>query len=140
VANAGTEGVVTPLTDQTVEDFNQVLSTNVTGVWLAMKHSVPTMKERGDGSIIATSSIAGMIGFPGLSLYIASKHAVFGLVKTACLEFGEAGIRVNEPPTNNRNIRLRHRSSLIRPWGKSLRGDLPLVRDVPLTRPNRGLS
>ena len=107
VANAGTEGVLTPLTDQTVESFNQVLNTNVTGVWLAIKHSVPVMKERGAGSIIATSSIGGMIGFAGLGPYIASKHAVFGLVKTACLEFAEAGIRVNAigpGPVDNRMI------------------------------------
>ena len=95
VANAGTEGVITPLTQQTVEDFNQVINTNVTGVWLAMKHSVPAMQNRGGGSIVAMSSIAGVIGFPQLAPYIASKHAVYGLVKGACIEFAEAGIRVN---------------------------------------------
>ena len=95
VANAGTEGVVTPLTQQTVEDFNQVINTNVTGVWLAMKHSAPVMQNRGGGSIIAISSIGGVIGFPQIAPYIASKHAVYGLVKTACLELAEGGIRVN---------------------------------------------
>ena len=95
VANAGTEGVVTPLTQQTVEEFNQVINTNVTGVWLAMKHSVPVMEKRGLGSIIAMSSIAGVIGFPQLAPYIASKHAVYGLVKAACIEFAESGIRAN---------------------------------------------
>ena len=95
VANAGTEGVVTPLTQQTVEEFNQVMNTNVTAVWLAMKHSIPVMQSRGSGSIIATSSVAGVIGFQQLAPYVASKHAVYGLVKSACLEFAESGIRTN---------------------------------------------
>jgi len=94
-ANAGTEGVFGPVQDIGVEEFNQVLHTNVTGVWLSMKSAVPEMIKRSSGSIIATASIAGLIGFPTLSPYIASKHAVCGLVKTAALELGEAGIRVN---------------------------------------------
>jgi NAD(P)-dependent dehydrogenase (short-subunit alcohol dehydrogenase family) len=95
VANAGTEGLIKPLETQTVEEFNDVLRTNVVGVWLAMKHSVEPMKKRRGGSMIAMSSVAGLIGFPGLSAYVASKHAVYGLVKTAALELGESGIRVN---------------------------------------------
>ncbi len=94
-ANAGTEGVLRPVQDFSVEEFNHVLHTNVTGVWLSMKYAVPEMIKRGSGSIIATASVAGLIGFATLSPYVASKHAVCGLVKTAALELGEAGIRVN---------------------------------------------
>lgn len=95
IANAGTEGVLKPIDVLTVEEFNDTLQTNVIGVWLAMKHCVAPLKARGGGSIVALSSIAGMIGFPAMAPYIASKHAVFGLVKTAALELGEFNIRVN---------------------------------------------
>ncbi len=95
VANAGMEGVMKPLETQTVEEFENVLRINVVGVWLAMKHSVEPMKKRRGGSMIALSSVAGLIGFPGLSPYVASKHAVYGLVQTAALELGESNIRVN---------------------------------------------
>ena len=70
--------------------FEDLLRTNVVGVWLAMKHCVEPMKQRGGGSMIATASIAGLIGFPGIAPYCATKHAVCGLVKTAALELGES--------------------------------------------------
>ena len=94
-ANAGTEGKVNPIEAISRADFEEVLRTNVIGVWLAMKYCVEPMKQRGGGSIIATASIAGVVGFAGGAPYIASKHAVNGLVKTAALELSEAGIRVN---------------------------------------------
>ena len=89
-------------------DFEEVLRTNVIGVWLSMKYCVAPMKARGGGSMIALSSIAGMIGSPGLAPYIASKHAVYGLVKTVALELGASKIRVNAigpGPIDNRMIR-----------------------------------
>ena len=95
IANAGTEGVLKPIEALTVDDFNDTLQTNVIGVWLAMKHCVAPLKARGGGSIVALSSIAGQIGFPAMAPYIASKHAVYGLVKTAALELGASNIRVN---------------------------------------------
>ena len=94
-ANAGTEGRIGPFETINVSDFEQVLRTNVLGVWIAMKHCVGPMKKRGQGSIIATASVAGLIGYPGLAPYSASKHAVCGLVKTAALELGACRIRVN---------------------------------------------
>ena len=108
LANAGTEGPVKPIEAQSMADFEQVLRTNVIGVWLAMKYCVEPMKARGSGSMIALSSIAGMIGSPGLAPYIASKHAVYGLVKTVALELGASKIRVNAigpGPIDNRMIR-----------------------------------
>ncbi len=94
-ANAGTEGDLKPIADLSVGEFQAVLTTNVIGVWLSMKQCEAPLKASGKGSIIATSSIAGAIGFPNMSPYIASKHAVCGLVKTAALEYGPANIRVN---------------------------------------------
>ncbi|WP_309601988.1 SDR family NAD(P)-dependent oxidoreductase [Sphingomonas sp.] len=107
IANAGTEGVLKPIEALTVAEFNDTLQTNVIGVWLAMKYAVAPMKARGGGSIVALSSIAGQIGFPAMSPYVASKHAVFGLVKTAALELGPFNIRVNAVgpgPIDNRMI------------------------------------
>jgi len=107
LANAGTEGKASPIEAISVADFEQVLRTNVVGVWLAMKYCVEPMKRRGGGSMIAMASIAGVIGAPTLAPYIASKHAVNGLVKTAALELGAAGIRVNAiapGPIDNRMI------------------------------------
>ena len=94
-ANAGTEGDLKSITDLTTAEFQSVLMTNVVGVWLSMKCAVEALRKSGRGSIIATSSVAGAIGFANMSPYIASKHAVCGLVKTAALELGEANIRVN---------------------------------------------
>ena len=107
-ANAGNEGLVKPIEEIKLADFEQILQTNVIGVWLAMKYCVEPMKRRGKGSIIATSSMAGLIGARGLAPYIASKHAVCGLVKSAALELGPSGIRVNAVapgPIDNRMIR-----------------------------------
>jgi NAD(P)-dependent dehydrogenase (short-subunit alcohol dehydrogenase family) len=107
IANAGTEGAAKPVEMLDVEEFDNVLRTNVTGVWLSMKHCVGPMRARGSGSIVALSSVAGCIGFPALSPYVASKHAVYGLVKTAALELGPSNIRVNAVgpgPIDNRMI------------------------------------
>lgn len=104
-ANAGTEGNIAPLDSMSIESFRSVLETNVIGVWLSMKYAAPAMRERGGGSIMVTGSIASKIGFPALAHYIASKHAVHGLVKTAALELGPDNIRVNAigpGPVDNR--------------------------------------
>ena len=108
LANAGTEGNFAPIESLSVEEFESVLRTNVIGVWLSMKYCVEPMKQRGGGSIIAISSISGMIGSPTMAPYIASKHAVYGLVKTAALELAPFGVRVNAigpGPIDNRMMR-----------------------------------
>jgi len=108
LANAGTEGNFALIENLSVGEFESVFRTNVIGVWLAMKYCVEPMKRSGGGSMIALSSIAGMIGSPTMAPYIASKHAVFGLVKTAALELAASGIRVNAigpGPIDNRMMR-----------------------------------
>ncbi len=94
-ANAGTEGLLKPIEAYGRTEFEQTLNTNVIGVWLAIKHCVEPLKKQGKGSIIATASVAGLVGFANSAPYIASKHAVCGLVKAAALELSPLGIRVN---------------------------------------------
>ena len=93
--NAGTEQKPIPLMEQTEAEFEQVINTNVKGVWLCMKFQIPIMLQNGGGSIVNTSSFAGVNGFATIPIYSASKHAVLGLTKSVALEFAKQGIRVN---------------------------------------------
>ena len=95
LANAGIEGSLSPITDYPVDVFERVMAVNVKGVWLGIKYAVPVMRERGGGSIVITSSTAGIGGTPEMSAYNTSKHAVIGLMRTAALEGAPDGIRVN---------------------------------------------
>ncbi len=92
--NAGVESM-SPLTDATVAQYDHVFDINVKGVFLSLKYEIPAMLKTGGGAIVNTSSIAGTIGMAGAGIYIASKHAVNGLTKTAALEVAKQGIRVN---------------------------------------------
>ena len=94
LANAGIEGVLSPITDYPIEVFDRVMAVNVRGVWLGIKYAAPAMLERGGGSIVITSSTAGIGGSPEMSAYNTSKHAVIGLMRSAALEFAPS-IRVN---------------------------------------------
>ena len=95
VNNAGTEGQVGPITDQTAERYAATFDTNVLGVLLSMKHEVRVMQKQGSGSIINISSTYGHEGAPGASVYVGSKHAVEGITKSVALETVKSGIRVN---------------------------------------------
>lgn len=93
--NAGILGRVAQLTDQTLEDFETIMNINVRGVFLGMKYVLPVMSGQRKGSIINTSSVSGLAGSGGSSLYSASKHAVVGLTKSAALEVSGDSVRVN---------------------------------------------
>src|SRR5579862_322105 len=93
--NAGVEQAPTPFLEQKVETYDQIMDINVKGVWLSMRHEIPAMLKSGGGAIVNTSSVAGVAAFPGMEVYAASKHAVIGLTKSAAVEFGKQGIRIN---------------------------------------------
>jgi NAD(P)-dependent dehydrogenase (short-subunit alcohol dehydrogenase family) len=95
VNNAGLEGKLSPVVDETVANFETTFATNVLGTLLSLKYEMRVMMKQRAGSIVNLSSIAGKVGFPGASVYIATKHAVEGLTKTAALEGAPAGVRVN---------------------------------------------
>ena len=95
VNNAGTEGKTGPVTEQTAESYAATFETNVLGTLLSMKHELRVMLPQRSGSIVNVSSAYGSVGAPGASVYVASKHAVEGMTKSAALEVAETGVRVN---------------------------------------------
>jgi NAD(P)-dependent dehydrogenase (short-subunit alcohol dehydrogenase family) len=95
VNNAAIEHSGRPIAEVTSEECDRVLAIDVRGVLLGMKHEIPALRRSGGGSIVNVSSIAGLIGFPGAATYVAAKHAVIGLTRTAALELAHDGIRVN---------------------------------------------
>ena len=95
VNNAGYEGQFAPAQDFTEDNYRKVFDVNVLGVHLSLKHEIPALLASGGGSIVNTSSIAGLIGLPGGSVYIGSKHAVNGITKSVALEVVQQNIRVN---------------------------------------------
>ncbi len=106
--NAGVEGAVKPMSDYPEEIFDQVIGVNLKGVWLGMKYGFAALKQGGGGSVIITSSVAGLRGFAQLSAYVASKHATIGLMRTGALEGAPDKIRVNSihpSPVDNRMMR-----------------------------------
>jgi NAD(P)-dependent dehydrogenase (short-subunit alcohol dehydrogenase family) len=131
VNNAGTEGKLGPVTEQTAESYAATFDTNVLGVLLSLKHELRVMQAQGSGSIVNLSSTMGHRGAPGASLYTASKHAVEGLTRSAALEAAAFGVRVNAvaPGPTDTTMLDRFTGSADRKAG--------LVAGVPLKRMGR---
>ena len=106
--NAGIEGPIASLVDCPADGFDRVMDVNVRGVWLGIKHAGPAIVTSGGGAIVNTASMLGLSGIAQMGAYVASKHAVIGLTRTAALEFAPLGVRVNAvapAPVDTRMIR-----------------------------------
>ncbi len=93
--NAGIEGVMASTMDCTEENWDRTIAINLKGVWLCMKHELAHMLPRKGGAIVNCSSVAGLVGFPQLPAYVASKHGIVGLTRCAALECAKQGVRIN---------------------------------------------
>jgi NAD(P)-dependent dehydrogenase (short-subunit alcohol dehydrogenase family) len=93
--NAGIEGAMAPTAECTEENWDRTIAINLKGVWLCMRYEIPQMLAQGGGAIVNCASIAGLVGFPNLPAYTASKGGIVQLTRTAALEYAQQGIRVN---------------------------------------------
>ena len=132
--NAGIEGQITSIVDYPEEMFDKVIGVNVRGVFLGLKYVMPAMSTRGGGSIVITSSTAGIRAVGGMSAYVTSKHAVIGLMRTAAMEGAESDIRVNT--VNPSPIDTRMMASIEKQAGLPIgdRSNRPMARHTPLQR------
>lgn len=115
LANAAIEGEVAPVAEYSTDAFRRLIDINVIGTFLGIKHVFPAMAATGGGSIVITSSVAGVSGGAGMSAYNTSKHAVIGLMRSVCKEGGPVNIRVNTvnpSPIEGRMIESLEQSSM----------------------------
>jgi NAD(P)-dependent dehydrogenase (short-subunit alcohol dehydrogenase family) len=132
--NAGIEGKVKPVVDYDEATFDQLIAINVKGVFLGLKHVVAVMLKQKSGAVVNTASVAGLVGTPGISPYVASKHAVIGLTKAVAGEVAREGIRINAVCPGPIDTRMIHSlESMINPGdpgsvAKRYQSALPLGR------------
>lgn len=130
--NAGIEGKVARIQDQSDEDFDKVIAVNVRGVWLGLKYTMPEIARRGGGSIVITASTAGIRAVPGISPYICSKHAVIGLMRSGAMEGASQNIRVNSVNPSPIETAMIHR--LEDAYNPSRGNRQPMAEGTPLGR------
>lgn len=126
VFNAGLAGQITPIENYSENVFDAVMAVNVKGVWLGIKYVTPLLRLREGGSIVIMSSIAGLIGDPNTSAYIASKHAVVGLTRGAAQELAVDNIRVNAVNPGQLDV------GMVREFNEQQRAEI--ISDIPLGR------
>ena len=93
--NAGIQIPAQDITETSEEDYDKILNVNLKGVWLCMKHELIQMKKQQSGAIVNNSSLAGKVGVPGRTPYVAAKHAILGITKSAAADYASQGIRIN---------------------------------------------
>jgi len=129
--NVGIEELPTPFIEGKEEDWDRIVAIDLKGIWLCMKYELRYMAEHGGGSIVNTSSIAGLIGGPGQPMYTACKHGVNGLTRSAAVDYGKAGIRVNAVcPAGMRGTGFFNRMLAVQPgMAEAVKELVPLGRD-----------